>query len=175
MIKNIILFVSISLSFAALMMSFKVQDSKTVYVDSGKLFNEFDLSKKLNKDLEKVLTARKGILDSIYDEMRVLTIELKSEVVKDQEKLKYLASLEEEYYKKQQQFDKDNKAATENCMAKIWNQLNQYINDYGEHNDYTYVLGANGQGNIMYAQQEKNITEDLIKYVNARHNDKIKN
>jgi outer membrane protein len=174
MIKNVIITISLALSVTAIILILQKQKSETVYVDAGKLFSEFELSKKLNKDLEKVLTARKSILDSIYQKMRLLTIEVKAEGARNEEKIKYLAGLEEEYYLKQQEFDKDNKAATEQFMANIWNQLNQYVNDYGKQNNFTYVLGANGQGNIMYAVQDRNITDDLIQYVNNRYNDKIK-
>ena len=162
------------LSISAITISLFLKDKRTVYVDTGKVFAEFKLTKELNTDLTQVMNARKNILDSIYQRLRLLTIEVKAEDGRKTEKVKELASLEESYYLKQQQFETDNKAATENYLAKVWNQLNQYIADYGSEKRCNYILGATGQGNIMFAQKEENITEDLIAYVNSRYDDKIK-
>lgn len=174
MIKNFLIGTSFVLSIVALVLVFVRKEKELVYVDTGKLFAEFDLSKELNKGLDETLKARKNIVDSLYQKVRMLTIEVKAEVGKNSEKVRYLAGLEEEYYFKKQQFEQDNKSATENYLSKVWNQLNQYITDYGKLKNYSLILGANGQGNIMYGEEGKNVTEEILKYVNDRYADKIK-
>ena len=51
-------------------------------------------------------------------------------------------------------------------------RLNQYIEQYAEENGYDFILGSNGQGNVMYAKKENNVTDDLIKYINNEFNAK---
>jgi Skp family chaperone for outer membrane proteins len=150
---------------------FTRQSKKTVYVDTGKLFAEFKLSKELASASEEVKKNRQQQLDSLYEKVR--SESLKAELSKpSEESIRTFNLLREEFLFKQQQFDEENKKMTFESDKKIWNQLNQYIADYGEAHKYIYVLGANGQGNIMYANKENNITEELITYINSRYEDK---
>ncbi|MEO6302758.1 MAG: OmpH family outer membrane protein [Bacteroidia bacterium] len=174
MLKNIIIGIALITGITGLVLSLNHPVTEVVYVDMGKLYDGFALSKELNTDLEKIIKARKTISDSLYEDLRSQTQELKSKEKKTVEDIQGLAKLEEEYYYKQQQFEKDNHSTSTEYLAKIWNQLNQYMQDYGASKKYTFILGANGQGNIMYGEKSKNITDEVIIYVNNRYNDKIK-
>jgi Skp family chaperone for outer membrane proteins len=56
--------------------------------------------------------------------------------------------------------------------AMIWKRLNPYLIDFGKENGYEYIYGANGTGNVLYADEHQDITEEIIKYVNQRYHDK---
>ena len=43
------------------------------------------------------------------------------------------------------------------------------MKDYGVDHHYTYVMGANGGGTIMYADTSLNVTDDFIKYINQKY------
>lgn len=174
MIKNILVGLAFIAGISGLVVSLYNKNTKLMYVDMGKLYSEFDLSKELNADLDKVLKARKRVTDSLYEDLRKRTQELKFKEKKSNDEIGRLARMEEEYYYKQQQFEKENQAMSTDYTAKIWNQLNQFVEDYGKENKYTFVFGANGQGNIMYADDKNNITVEVLDYVNNRYNGKIK-
>jgi outer membrane protein len=46
------------------------------------------------------------------------------------------------------------------------NAINDYIKKYGKSKGFKYVLGATGQGNILYADEAQDITEKIIEGLN---------
>lgn len=57
---------------------------------------------------------------------------------------------------------------TEDYNAQIWTQLNQYIKEFGKSKDLDLMLGANGNGSILYANEAYDLTEECILYVNNK-------
>ena len=47
--------------------------------------------------------------------------------------------------------------------------MSQYILDYGKNNNYDLILGADGNGVLMYANDKMNISEEITKYINSRY------
>lgn len=173
--KNIVLASTFLIALSALVMGFvNRKNEKFVYVDMGKVYSEFRLAKELNASLEQVLKTRRHITDSLFADLQMRTQNVKTQKNKSMDDIQQLAKTEEEYYYKQQQFEKDNQAVSAEYNSKILNQLNQYIADYGKEHHYSFLFGATGQGNIMYADQSQNITQQVIDYVNNRYDDKIK-
>ncbi|MDP1801742.1 MAG: OmpH family outer membrane protein [Bacteroidota bacterium] len=174
MLKNLIIGVAFIAGIAGFVISLNHKDVELVYVDMGKLYDNFALTKELNVDMEKIIKTRKSITDSLYEDLRVKTQELKFKEKKTIEDIQKIAKIEEEYMYKQQQFEKENQMTSADYMNKIWNQINQFVEDYGTEKKYAFVLGANGQGNIMFGDKGKNVTTDVIAYINNRYNDKMK-
>lgn len=176
MIKNTLTALALAASIIALVLGINNQRAqhKTVYVEMGKIYEEFNLTKELNKELEKVLKARKLITDSLFEAFRRNTQEVKYKEKKSMEDIQKLAKLEEDYLYKKDLFEKDNQKVTTEYNNKIWNQLNQYLQDYGQTNELNFIFGANGQGNIMYGETSRNLTREVISYVNDRYNDQTR-
>ncbi len=51
---------------------------------------------------------------------------------------------------------------------KVLTEVNGLINDYAEQQGYDIVLGASGNGNIVYAKEYMDITEDVIDMLNTK-------
>jgi Skp family chaperone for outer membrane proteins len=174
MFKNALLGISFVCGVAALVIVLSSKEPKPVYIEMGKVYEEFQLAKELTKELETILKSKKTYIDSLYENLRRGTQELKFKEKKNIEDIKSLAKLEEEFYYKKQQFEKENQAMSTDVNTKVWNQLNQYIKDYGELKKLTILFGANGQGNIMYGNAKYDVTKEVVEYVNGRYNDIIK-
>jgi outer membrane protein len=43
------------------------------------------------------------------------------------------------------------------------------MQDYGKKHGYDFIYGAQGSGNLMYANGQKNITDEVLKYINERY------
>ena len=165
--------IAIVLSIASIFLVFytkNVEDS--VYVDMGRIYGEFTLTTQLESEYEVVFKARKRIIDSLIEDLKMKAEQVQSQKEKNVEQLTLYARQEQAAMFKKQEFEKDNDLLKAQMTDKIWKRLNQYISDYGDKNKYTFIFGANGQGNIMYANKMRNITDDVIKYVNARYLDK---
>ncbi|MBI5539814.1 MAG: OmpH family outer membrane protein [Bacteroidia bacterium] len=134
---------------------------KTVYLNNNSVFNEFVLKKELEKRLVNEKNKFQKTLDSLELEYKI-SIQGNNQNKANQVKA--------EFQLKKRHFDEETSRMAEEFDQQIWTQLNQYIKDYGKmHNEYDFILGVSGQGNLMYAIESLDITTDVVKYVNNRY------
>ncbi|WP_317897797.1 OmpH family outer membrane protein [Aurantibacillus circumpalustris] len=169
MAKNVIIILSIIFGVSALAMSLKNNSIKTVYIDMARVYEEFHLSVELNAELAKTVKARKHILDSLYKNLSFENQKVRELKATSKETIDNLKKLEQEYLYKKNSIEKENQSQSEKCNEKIWKQINRYVESYGKMMNYSYILGATGQGNIMYASVEGNVTDPLILYINQQY------
>lgn len=129
---------------------------KTGYVDVFKLVNEFELQKEYSDQAKRDMNTEKAAIDSA-----VFTEKLRNPSGYE----KFKNDLYNNLYQKAEQRNKE-------IEAMIWKRLNPYLIDFGKENGYEYIYGANGTGNVLYADEHQDITEEIIKYVNQRYHDK---
>ncbi|MCW3071742.1 MAG: hypothetical protein JWO44_1632 [Bacteroidetes bacterium] len=141
--------------------------SAIAYVELETVYNNFKMKKELEAKLTNVQQMRKNILDSLKIQLKALSYSIKSE--KDEEAIHSYQVKKQEYLAKQQSFEEDNQATTQAYSAQIWKQINQYTKDYGKSNGYTMILGSDGDGNLMYADEQKNITSEISDYIDKRY------
>jgi len=173
MLKNVIIGCSFVCSLVSItILVYKESKREFIYVDTIKLYSGFEYTKEADKDFEKIVTARKFITDSLYEEVRKKMQELKFKKNRTDEDMEVLSKMQEEYKYKKEQFERENESANAMYTNKIWNQLNTFMLQYGKDNNCQVIFGANGQGNIMYGDDSLDKTEDILAYVNKRYNDK---
>ena len=54
------------------------------------------------------------------------------------------------------------------------NDINDYVKEYGKKKGYDIIFGASGSGNVMYASEASDLTEDVLKGLNAEFEGKKK-
>lgn len=134
-----------------------VSKGNIVYMDSFKVFEEFQMKKDYDVKLESDLKNEIAQLDSLSK-----SIENKS---KSLDTLG-LYKLRTEYYFIEQNYNNKFQELSQQYTREVNSRLNEYVKDYSKKHSYDFVLGNSGQGTIMYADSSKNITESLIKYIN---------
>lgn len=139
---------------------------KIAYVNTTQLHENFSLKKELEEKFSKVQLARQNLLDSIKFKIQYLSI--KGATLSEQEKMQ-VNDLQRSFLYKEKEFSDENAATMQQYSDQIWKQINQYVNDYGKKHGYDLILGATGQGNIMFAKQEDDITKDVSEYINRRY------
>jgi outer membrane protein len=143
---------------------------KTGYVVISEVYSGFEMKKEMEKEYLATKNARDKILDSL--ELKIKLIQSKVEgktIIKETDTAGY-QDLITEYVLKDKTFDEDNTALSEKYDEQIITQLNQYVKDYGEAYHYTYIFGTGGNGTLMFADENENITEDVTKYINEKYN-----
>lgn len=128
--------------FAKMSQVFSESEIKKVYEEELKAF-EVESNSKL-EELQREIKRRE-----VNGEPAEVVNPLKAELQGRQ------AQLTEQYNEKSDSF-----------QTSIWTELNKRIEQYGKEMGYTYILGANGDGSIMYGNEAEDITEELIKYIN---------
>ncbi|MFD2561879.1 OmpH family outer membrane protein [Aquimarina rubra] len=118
----------------------------------------------MSKDLGKInndkITKQKKKLDSLY------TI---YSIFKEQNNTEKTTVLETQLRSEDQELRKMNEYFSKEVSQQVWNRLNQYIKEYGEANQYKIILGTQGNGNIMFAQDGIDITETVLEYANTKY------
>jgi outer membrane protein len=146
-----------------------VSKEKTAYINMKEVFNNFEYKKEAEKKYNKAFLAKKSLLDSLRLDLEFLMAHKpgpKENVAELEEKI---GILQKQYAFKQNQYEEENNVAVDKYNEEIWGQLNQYIGNYGKEKGYDYIFGTNGEGNLMYAKENKDITKTVLEYVNAKY------
>lgn len=142
---------------------------KTGYIIIQDVYNGFDMKKEIEKKYLKTKDARDKILDSLAFEVKLIANKVKAENEKNQATIDNFNMKRDEYFQRKQTYDEDNAALTKQYDQEILTQLNQYIKDYAEENNYTYVFGNDGNGSLLYGIEALNITKEVSAYVNNKY------
>jgi outer membrane protein len=173
---NILSIVAIILSLAAIAMAAVLFFNKKeiVYVDSMKLITNFKGSKVAKEAYEKKISVWKANIDT-------LAMEANREIA-NYEKAKNSMSArekklsEELITSKQQQLESYRQATAENASkedkeitGKIFNEINDFLKQYGEQKGYEFIMAATNVGNIVFAKKGNDITDEVIEKMNAEY------
>lgn len=158
LVVNVLLFAAIVVLFS--FQFFGSSKHEIVYVDNVKLLNGFNMSKDLQKINTSKVTAQKKELDSLFNVYSIFREQKNEEKVKELEQILRIRDKE---------FRTMAEELSNSTNQKIWKRLNQYVKEYGELNDYKIVLGTQGSGNVMYAEENADITEAILIYANDKY------
>lgn len=138
------------------------------YIDNVSVFQEFTLTKELEKQKNDIEMKRIQVLVRLENDLDEVKSKL-SETPNNKDLQYKFSRLNEEINTIIQKFDEQNLELKNKYDNEIWTKLNQYIKEYGEKNKLKIIFGVSGQGNIMYAKEGIDKTEEIIKYVNERY------
>ena len=123
------------------------------FVVNQKVFAEFKGREELNSKFEYLQQRHKEVLDSMYMELQRGNNEVSMEI----------------FQERSRKFLEDEQQVSERYTQQIWKQINEYLHDYGKEYGYDMILGADGTGSLMYANEAIDITDHLIEYVNRKY------
>lgn len=98
-------------------------------------------------------------IDSLNTELQVLSQSpISIRTAKEQQILQYRSAI-------QQQAQQENQRLTQ----QVLDEVNAYLKQYGKEKDYNFILGATESGNIVYAADGTDITDEVLKGLNAQY------
>jgi outer membrane protein len=125
---------------------------KTVFVLNNEVFAGFKGKQILEDKMKMLQTNHKRELDSLS-----VLVQQGSKP----ELLQHYKDTEESYRILEQEL-------SEQYTADIWKRINAYLVDFGKAKGYNFILGANGNGNLMYANDGVNVTKEAVEYINMK-------
>lgn len=138
---------------------------RVVFIENNKVFEEFQMKKDYDRLLEKDLMAESQSLDSLGKLVNGMTQDASvSSSVLEMEK--------EKYFSVKKMFEERFSQLSKEYTAQVYERLNTYIQEYGKMKGFRMVVGANGQGNVMYVDKSADVTTDMIAYCNKKYLDK---
>lgn len=163
--KVSVFLISVISLIVSLYLLFERNGGAVVYYDSEEVFKNFEMTKELKLEYEKVYNHRKQIIDSLELDLRLLSNNVSKGTI-GREILEYKGS---EYETRKQMFEEDNAGLSAKYDQQIWSRITQYSKEFGEKYGYSCILGANGNGVLMYGDEKNNITDQFIKYINEHY------
>lgn len=162
--NRILIILSLIISTVALFLTLNNNKMKDVYyVNNGKLYEGFKLKQEYENQIQTIRNNRKNNLDSI--ELSLKQYQAK----KMNDEFEYTKNY---YLEKAKEYEEEEDRLLTEYNQQIWSKLNQYAIDYSKENNIDILFGATGNGTILHAKEEIDITNKLIEYSNSRYNGK---
>lgn len=156
---------------------FSKYSSELVYVDVNKLIEGYNRTKLVKAEFDKKASTAKSQIDSLMTgwqkELQAYEKERASLSQKELELKKELLSNKQQQINAYQEnmqkhlFDEEKKTT-----QTVVNDINDYIKEFGKKNGYRIIFGASGTGNIMYADESSDLTEQVLKGLNEEYGKK---
>ncbi len=146
------------------------QKTKIAYVDSAKLVEKSTAMQKLQTELRADAEKNKANIDTLVMEfensMKSYEKKMSSMSVKEKELATELLKNKQSQLVQYQQAIKQKVGQQEQQkMQEVLKVINQTISDYGKQQGYQIIF-ATSNGNIAYADEAIDITEDIIERIN---------
>jgi len=164
--KLVILAFFVSLSFMTIGLVQAAGD-KIAYMDLGKVFDEYNKTKDLDKQLEAKSNSKQGERDKLVSEIKKMKDEL--DLSADKDKAKKQADVEEKL-KKLQEFDKntrDGLRKDRDDMARtILKEIKDIIDEMGKKEGYKFILDSRA---VLFGNDADNLTDRVLKILNDKY------
>jgi len=128
------------------------RQDKIAFVYNQQVFDKFEGTKALKEKLERHQQQARGMLDSL------------AVLIQSGRK-----DLQPRYEEKARELSLKHKEMTDRYTADIWTRINQEVAAFAKERGYDFVLGAAGNGSLMYAGEQKDVTQEFVDYINGKY------
>ncbi len=138
------------------------------WLNLNKVYNEFSLKKDLEGKYKVVEAERLKILDSLELQLRLMAGRAQAGA-KDAALAYEFQARREDYLTKKQQFEDDNDRLRADYNSQVLTQINQYVKDFAAEKGFSLVLGADGTGALMFAEESTEVTDQVLLFINNKY------
>lgn len=147
----------IALTIVVLLLSFLVgyqfiNRKKLAFVYTTTVFDKFDGTTHFQQKMDQAKLEHKKYLDSLLNLVKRGRKELASQYAQQAD---YFETIEEQQ--------------GEQYTKEIWKYINESIQEFGDKNGYDFIYGASGNGALMYADSSRDVTDDLLRYLQMKY------
>ena len=166
--KKIFLTLLIGVSLAS------CQQDKIAFVDSTKLINEYqekiDIEAQFKTKADKFQKRADSLSRAFQGE--AMEFENKSKSLSQsaaQEQYNVLMQKRQTMGQQLQAEELQIQQEGQTEMDTLVKKIRTFVKDYGEKNQYTFILGSNEAGSVLYGEKSKDITEAVLKELNEAY------
>ncbi|TXE08442.1 OmpH family outer membrane protein [Gelidibacter salicanalis] len=148
------------------------EQTKIGFVDNSKLINDYQQKKDIEAKFQVEIDAFNKKVDSIGQSFQAQAAEMQEQdpkMVQKSSQEKYQA-LAQQYQRFQQQFQMEEQQIQSKSQAQIdtlIKNVRTFVKSYGEKNGYSYILGSNEAGSVMYGDDSNDLTKEILEALNA--------
>lgn len=141
-----------------------VNQKRLAYFDYNTVYNNCKLKIKLEKDLMRVGSLRKSELDSLQMELSFLSQKIGTKNA-SQDEMDRFEDMKTRFLTYKDKYEQENMQLKDNYFAQIRKEINDKARMFAEKEGYDYLFAATGDGSLMYASENENITEEFQKFI----------
>jgi outer membrane protein len=167
----------IFIAFIALVSLSACTQQKIGYVDSTELMQDY----KAVKDLEKEIEEKQNTLQASYQQV-ALSFEKevqdfqensgKMSRKKGEERYQELMMKQQQIQQIQQSESQKLQKESQDKMDVIIDDVKEFVKNYAEKNGFTFILGSNEGGNVLYGDEKLDLTDVLLVAINKEYKNK---
>lgn len=154
-----------------------IRDQRIVYVDSNKLVNGYTGMVDARKTYQQKATVWKANIDTLTNEVKALIMDYEKESTKMTVKERSLS--QELIRTKQNQLNQYQQAMNTQAQqedakmtGEVLTQINAYVKKYGEEKGYNIIVAATEYGNLAYADEGLDVTDEVLEGLNREYQGK---
>ena len=147
---------------------------KVAFVDNSKLLNDYQEKKDIEANLKGQISAYERKRDSIsmafQTEARAFDAQAKT-LPQNVAQKKYNELMQKSQILQQhlQQEEQKIQMESQTQMDSLLSKVKKNIKEYGKQKGYTFILGANDGGSVLYGTEKKDITKEVTEYLNNQY------
>lgn len=147
--------------------------NKIVYIDTVRVMKEAKAVKTAGEQYGVKLKEWNAKVDTLSMDLQAMIAAYEKNLSKlsEEERKKTLLKIE----KKREEFKEyrsvmNNKARdeSEKLSTDLFVQMNELVKEYGEKHNYRIIMGATGQGNMLFSRKHLDITDEFLQYMNSK-------
>ena len=150
---------------------------KVAFVDNSKLLNDYqekkDIEAKLKGQISTYERKRDSISMAFQTEARAFDAQAKT-LPQNIAQKKYNELMQKSQILQQhlQQEEQKIQMESQTQMDSLLSKVKKNIKEYGKQKGYTFILGANDGGSVLYGTEKKDITKEVTEYLNNQYKGK---
>ena len=150
------------------------QQQKIGFVDNVKLMDEYQEKIDIEKKYETMSQAHNQKRDSISQafQMEAQAFQQKAQSMSQQKAQEEYGNLQQRGQRigqqlqlEEQQMQQQGQTEMDSLITKVKAQIQKY----GKDNGYDYILGGGNGGSVLYGNDSKDLTEEILKLLNANY------
>ena len=131
---------------------------KIVYVNSIEVFDGFAMTKEIKRAGEKEFNSKKIILDNLYSNLQ------SPKISASQKK-----ELMQQFIQGKEELEQFNQTFASEQNTQIWSRIKSYTAEFSKDKNYQIVLGSDNKQVILFADENIDVTKDLLTYLNKKY------
>ncbi len=148
------------------------QQQKIGFVDNSELINEYQEKKDIEAKYKTQIEAFQKKTDSLSKafQLEYQKASIDAQRMSKSKAEKLALELQAKGQQLQQQLQAEEQAIAKSSQTEIDSligKVKDFVKDYGKNNGYTYILGSNEGGSVLYGAEANDLTQALLGALNA--------
>lgn len=161
----------ILLSLTAALLLLSCKQDKIAFVDNTKLINEYQEKIDMEATFKTKIEKLNQKTDSIGRLFQAEVQDFESQAQRmgqaaAQEKYNALMQKRQNIASQLQSEEQQISQASQQEIDSLLSKVRNFVKEYGKKNNYTFILGANEAGSVLYGNEAKDITNAVLTELN---------